>query len=558
MRASVLLGVLLATTSAHAETKVSASFDGNKVVYSSSEKPDDKCWAPTANNTYTLKKQTEACVKQALPKIKIARAADGSRTIDGHAATKIVVITKKGPTDPDKVDDVAPYIVGYDDAKVGWTDDLAKAAAAPTAPTPTGGSGGKPADGAGQKPAAAKVTINGLGEHQVPDECLADSSVPNEKVLRDASAKCLADFKPVIVPVLEIDKEGTYWRDGVAVRELHWKVDLPDRSHLVAANKQLWHVSTITARRLLHEPCAFKDPDADVWLDVPNRDVVMAPPRSVIGTNRGLVVEICTELGQQVTVRWGGVRGVVKSAIAKEGGNLPAVQSGSDAESMIPVHVSTLRFSPRQPGIADIEVFEGLDVTKPALFRTELEVEQRYWGAFRVGLGTIFGGVDDDWKNYDTRTFAGSHTAEINESTDNVAFELVTGFAAYPEALSWLSDCGGRSHSGLECNWHISPYIGFGAVGTTDGDRLKAFTSFHAGLEIEFASNFSVALTFVRRKTRDLQTGYQDGSPVMTGATIDSVTTEGWVNGFGVVINASPEFLQFATGSSSTPKGGNP
>src|SRR5262249_1836853 len=100
------------------------------------------------------------------------------------------------------------------------------------------------------------------------------------------------------------------------------------------------------------------------------------------------------------------------------------------------------------------------------------------------------------------------------------------------------------------------PYFGFGVVGGAANQGVQALSSFHSGLEFEFASNFSIAATFVLRRTRALLPGYTAGSAVSLGTTIDAITHDSWRPGFGLVINASPSFLQFATGTSAPANNG--
>jgi hypothetical protein len=110
---------------------------------------------------------------------------------------------------------------------------------------------------------------------------------------------------------------------------------------------------------------------------------------------------------------------------------------------------------------------------------------------------------------------------------------------------------GGRSQSGGP-NVHFAPFIGFGVLGASPDQGLQGLTSVHVGFELEVASNFSIAATFAYRRVRRLAPGYEPGSPVAMGMEADSFTTDGWEPGFGLVVNASPSFLQFATGKSSS------
>jgi hypothetical protein len=186
-----------------------------------------------------------------------------------------------------------------------------------------------------------------------------------------------------------------------------------------------------------------------------------------------------------------------------------------------------------QPALAIAQTAKNHEVP----LKLELEVEELYWGAVRFGVGTVLG----DFHGYDITTLAGAETAQIRESDIPVQFELVTGFTFYPEAFN-----GGRGYVAGP-NWFAAPFIGFGLVGQSAKD-ISAFTSFHAGLDLEFARDFSLAFTFVLKSTRVLSDGYSPGSPIDAGVAEDRFTEASFVPGGAIVFSASPAFLQFATG----------
>jgi hypothetical protein len=199
-------------------------------------------------------------------------------------------------------------------------------------------------------------------------------------------------------------------------------------------------------------------------------------------------------------------------------------------------------FPPRQVGTADLKLFDTDDLSAKPAMSFELEVEARYWGAVRFGLGTLFG----RWKSYDIGTFAGSRQPQVRETSEGAAFELVSGFAPYVFDLG----SGGRSQTGGP-NMHLAPFVGFGVLGVSPDKGIQGLSSFHLGLEYEVANNLSIAATFVYHRSRQLAMGYTPGAPVAVGMTADNVTTNSWERGFAIVINASPSFLQFATGDST-------
>jgi hypothetical protein len=217
----------------------------------------------------------------------------------------------------------------------------------------------------------------------------------------------------------------------------------------------------------------------------------------------------------------------------------PAPPSSSNVVSVTP-------FAPRQPGTADVSV--TIDSAKTAAYSLELQVDTLYWGAVRFGLGTLIA----NWNGYALTTFAGSTQPEITSAHTLVAFEIVNGFAPY--LVDILSCPGhGRSQTG-GCDRWFAPFIGYGLVGASS-QGLQGLSSFHAGIEFEFAANFSVAADFVLRRTTGLSQGYVVGSPVTLTATLGDVTHDVWQPGFGLVLNATPSFLQFATGSGAASGG---
>jgi hypothetical protein len=205
-----------------------------------------------------------------------------------------------------------------------------------------------------------------------------------------------------------------------------------------------------------------------------------------------------------------------------------------------------IRFAPRKAGPADVTVSDDSGGDNFSL-KVELEVEERFWGAARLGIGTLFG----DFREYKIGTPAGSQTTLISESRVPVQFEIVTGVALYPEALDLRG--GGRGYSGYCKNYHLAPFVGFGLVGQS-ATGIAALTSFHIGLEVEFTRELSLAATFVLKRSRGLSNGYAVGSPINAGAAEDSFTTTSFVPGGALVLTATPQFLQFSTGASTSEK----
>jgi hypothetical protein len=290
------------------------------------------------------------------------------------------------------------------------------------------------------------------------------------------------------------------------------------------------------------EHASLSDADEDdlaiVCVDLINGQSVRSAPRhNVLAPNQAVAVVVRHDPAEKVMVDLSGERGITSRI----------VQSTTKAARPRPppnVHYSASRFSPRKPGSADLEVkIENSGAEVPVL-ELELEVEEHYWGAVRFGVGTVLG----DFHGYDITTVADAETAQIRESDIPVQFELVTGFAFYPEAIK-----GGRGYVAGP-NWYWSPYIGFGLVGQSAKD-ITAFTSFHAGIDFEFARDFSLAATFVLKSTRVLSDGYSPGSPIDAATAEDRFTEASFVPGGAIVFSASPSFLQFATGNGNSKEG---
>lgn len=282
---------------------------------------------------------------------------------------------------------------------------------------------------------------------------------------------------------------------------------------------------------------ASDDPPV-ICIDIVNGPkLVSVPKRNLIAPNRNVRVFLRHREGQAPVVELSGQRGLTIEDINRS----PPGERGLGVSSDdVKTAISSTSFAPRQPGNVDLLIKEKSESTD-ALMRLELIVDQRYWGALRFGLGTVVG----SFREYEATTVAGASTAQIRESKIPVQFELVTGFAPYLESI-WHD---GRGYASGE-NWHLAPFVGFGLVGQSNSD-ISALTSFHLGVEVEFMRDFSLALTAVAKRTRWLSDGYTLGSPIESGTAPETFTEPGFAFGGALVLNASPEFLQFATGSSS-------
>jgi hypothetical protein len=291
--------------------------------------------------------------------------------------------------------------------------------------------------------------------------------------------------------------------------------------------------------------------DAVVCVDLTddNREVTSGPARNVIQINRGLIVYVLHPSNFKVSANWAGTQAV--SAVARD---VPGVQSQDrsirpDGAAAAPASVmpsetsmSTFRFSPRQAGSVPLTLswnIVGSDAGSGSM-TVELQIESVSFGAVRFGIGTVFG--DAVSKSYQLTSFAGSSQSEISLSDNGrMAFEGVLGFAPYIFDV-WGCPGHGRSFSG-GCNSYVAPYIGFGILGQS-ATGVQSFDSIFVGGEVAFSSTYSLTVAWVARRKTELATGYSEGSPANVGTPFTRNTSG---NGFGLVLNITPDFFSFAT-----------
>lgn len=242
-------------------------------------------------------------------------------------------------------------------------------------------------------------------------------------------------------------------------------------------------------------------------------------------------VEVCVErqAGTTVTVTMNGTRGLEEPGV--ETRVEPARGSG-EARTPAPAQPTSVRFAPRKPGSADIQVaFDN----GPAKTVMELEIEKAVAGVVRAGFAV--GNVVDT--QYTVATAPGSDQPEVLESTyGTLAPELVIGFAPF-------LDTNGRTYLAGKPQ-RIAPYIALGVVEANldTGVDLSLLKSLYLGAEFELMRSSSVAATAVMKRVDKLGAGYQVGGPA-TGADA-LVTRSGYSVGVALVFNVSPEFLEVA------------
>lgn len=289
------------------------------------------------------------------------------------------------------------------------------------------------------------------------------------------------------------------------------------------------------------------------------------PGRNVVAPNHGLFVVIAHPKGRDVTANWAGTPALTRSSVTfperRDADDTHAATDEVGAPAAERLVTSSFSFAPRAAGAAKLTVTSKpkpagagksekdapTGSTTATTYELEIVVDTFSWGAVRFGFAGLFG--DAVSPNYEIRNFAGATQTEIAQTDkQDVNFEVVLGFSPYLlDMFIW----GGRSHAArhiFDNNTHIAPYIGLGIVGQS-ASGVDALTSIYAGAEIEITSTFSIAGAAVWRRVNALADGYAVGAPADVG-TAFTVATTGF--GFALVLNATPDFLQFATPSSSS------
>jgi hypothetical protein len=179
----------------------------------------------------------------------------------------------------------------------------------------------------------------------------------------------------------------------------------------------------------------------------------------------------------------------------------------------------------------------------------DLAVDQGYSGAVRFGVGHVFGAHDH---SYSKLQRGPDQPKEIVE-TAAAATEVVVGYALFLDGLGWRKPAG-RTYAlrnegvGAFITRHTGIFFGFGALSYSPSN-IDFLKSIHAGIEIEFTRNLSIAATVVYRRTSQLDGGLRAGGPAPEG---DILTATHYEPGFGLTLNFSTDFLKFATAAPTT------
>lgn len=196
--------------------------------------------------------------------------------------------------------------------------------------------------------------------------------------------------------------------------------------------------------------------------------------------------------------------------------------------------VSHYLLGARQPGPAKISiaVTNRKDPKEKTTLPVNIDVEKTYASALRVGVAAVFGNAVD--AEFAAEAIDGAKQAQISRTKGGSAdLEVVLGFAPFlnkngrGDVTSCYPAC-------------FAPYAGLGVV-ELKTSALRALTSLHIGAEWSMIPDASIAATLVFRRVTRLN-GQVVGGPVATKPS----TRETLGVGFGVVVNFSPEFIQFA------------
>lgn len=257
----------------------------------------------------------------------------------------------------------------------------------------------------------------------------------------------------------------------------------------------------------------------------------------ILKPNRGLTVVVRGPSGEDLSISQGGTRGLTDLKLR----SIPLRDVGAAQGLSVRCAEEVSRtFVPRVPGAADVTIGVGAGAAQKQLI-IEMQVEETYAGALKLGLAPIFGpAVDSRFKALALPGDGQKHIALEGEGPADL--ELVVGFTPYVDAL-W----GGRGYANSDnlsgFPWGFSPYVGVGAL-SAGAAGVDAIKSLHVGLEWEMTKDFGVAATIVGRRVTRLAEPATVGMPVDSDADIP--TLQKVELGVGIVLNVSPDFLKLA------------
>lgn len=293
------------------------------------------------------------------------------------------------------------------------------------------------------------------------------------------------------------------------------------------------------------------------WPEITDDHQTIVPPNStgaIIVRHWPDVMPVVSASGVQVGLTTPGFEGgpVTPPGVAAD---TLAAGSGAGIGSPGSEAINTVvLIPPHQPGAfhLDLRLADANDLTKiHAVQGIDLIVDQRYVGAFRIGVGYDFNIHD---LAYSAKTVPGSSQPEIF-GTNASPFELVLGYSLYLDGFGK-----GRTYSlGLGTSFcdvvknlflrHVGLFGGIGAA-SIQGTSVDFLKSLYLGVEIEVSRNLSLSIAHVSRRTAELADGLMLGGPAPSGDIPTAVHIE---EGWGFVLSVSTDFFRFAVQPTGSP-----
>jgi hypothetical protein len=174
--------------------------------------------------------------------------------------------------------------------------------------------------------------------------------------------------------------------------------------------------------------------------------------------------------------------------------------------------------APRPPGPFSVvsQLLDGDGAIVPGSVRVvEMLVDQRYFGAIRLGVGMSFSTYGN--RSFSLHTTGSGATAIYQDAYMPFVPEIVAGFTVFPKPrYATAIRCG--PHNLTECLWPPSPFVGIGLASSSPTGTFNILTSYYAGVEFQLGFLTVQASVGVRRDTV-LAAGFDVGSVVPTGTT---------------------------------------
>ncbi|HET9625966.1 MAG TPA: hypothetical protein VFP84_31615 [Kofleriaceae bacterium] len=238
------------------------------------------------------------------------------------------------------------------------------------------------------------------------------------------------------------------------------------------------------------------------------------------------------------------------AASAPGGFSPPATQDGQGAsgDTKGDSLISTFFIPPHRPGALhlDVKFLDPVDAKPKSETAVDLDVDQGYAGAIRVGLGHVFHAAGPADHTYSKIRRAKNLPAEITQGSANDG-ELVIGYSVFGETAFAGGSPAGRTYAirdqgaGAFLKHHLGLYVGVGLL-EFNTSTLKFLKSVHLGLDIEISRNISIVSSLALRRATTLGGGLSPGGPAPDG---DIPTTNRLELGWGLTLNFSTDFISF-------------